>query len=64
MTKEAWEKGEERAKMLIEYVKNIGLPTDYRHLDPNRKKERTRNDEGSRKWTTKRITKTTNKNYD
>jgi hypothetical protein len=25
MAKEVWEKGEERAKMLVEYVKNIGL---------------------------------------
>jgi DNA repair exonuclease SbcCD ATPase subunit len=25
MTKEVWEKGEEQAKMLVEYVKNIGL---------------------------------------
>jgi hypothetical protein len=25
MTKEVWEKGEELAKMLVEYVKNIGL---------------------------------------
>jgi hypothetical protein len=25
MTKEVWEKGEEGAKMLVAYVKNIGL---------------------------------------
>jgi hypothetical protein len=25
MTKEVWEKGEEGAKMLVEYLKNIGL---------------------------------------
>jgi hypothetical protein len=25
MTKEVWEKGEEGTKMLVEYLKNIGL---------------------------------------
>jgi hypothetical protein len=25
MTKEVWKKGEERTKMLVKYVKNIGL---------------------------------------
>jgi hypothetical protein len=25
MTKKVWEKGEEGAKMLVEYMKNIGL---------------------------------------
>jgi hypothetical protein len=45
-------KGEERAKMLLEYVKTqIGT-----------KKEQTRNDEGNRKWTRKRITKTAYEN--
>jgi hypothetical protein len=41
MTKAVWEKTEEGAKMLVEYVKNIGLhTTDFRHQEPNRNEER------------------------
>jgi hypothetical protein len=41
MTKEVWEKGEEGAKMLLEYVKTSNYTTNYRHLDPNKNEERT-----------------------
>jgi hypothetical protein len=48
MTKEVWEKREEGAKMLVEYVKTLDYTTDYRH-EERTKKERTRNHEGNRK---------------
>jgi hypothetical protein len=40
MTKEVWKKGEEGAKMLVEYVKNIGLY--YGLYTPTLKQERRR----------------------
>jgi hypothetical protein len=40
MTKKVWEKGEEGPKMLVEYVKNIGLY--YGHQDSNRNEEKTK----------------------
>jgi hypothetical protein len=49
--------------MLVEYESTSDYTTDYSHKDPKRnEKERTRNDEGNRKWTRKRITKTANEN--
>jgi hypothetical protein len=39
MTKEVWEKGEEGAKMLLEYVTNIGFYQFYQ--DPNRDEQET-----------------------
>jgi hypothetical protein len=41
MMKEVWEKGEEGAKVLVEYVKLSDYTTKYGHQDPNRNKERT-----------------------
>jgi hypothetical protein len=62
ITKEVWKKGEEGAKMLVEYVKNIILWTKDTNTQIGTKKERTKNDEENRKWTKKKIRKTTNEN--
>jgi hypothetical protein len=48
MTKEVWERGEEGAKMLVEYVKNIGL---YYRLQTPRPKERRKNEQETTKET-------------
>jgi hypothetical protein len=39
MTKDVWKKGEEKAKMLVEYVKSIRLY--YGHKDPNKNEQET-----------------------
>jgi hypothetical protein len=53
-----WKK-EEEAKMLVEYVKKHWILqwTIDTKTQIGTKKERTRNGEGNRKWTRKRITK-------
>jgi hypothetical protein len=61
MTKEVWEKEEEGAKMLVEKHRII-LRTIDTKIQIGTTKERTRNDEGNRKWTRKRITKTAYEN--
>jgi hypothetical protein len=40
MTKAVWEKREEGAKMLVEYVKTSDYTTDYRHEERTNKKPR------------------------
>jgi hypothetical protein len=40
-TKEVWDKGEEGAKMLVEFVETTDYTTDYRNQYPNRNEERT-----------------------
>jgi hypothetical protein len=53
MTKKVWEKGEEGAKMLVKYAKNIGLYCGLSYLVINTKtqigtkKERPKNDNGN-----------------